>query len=38
MIGASLNIRRGANGGTIVLCSFHNEKVAAKERALAQKG
>jgi len=27
MIGASLDIRRGAGGGTIVLCSFHNERV-----------
>jgi signal transduction histidine kinase len=24
MIGASLDIRRGAGGGTIVICSFHN--------------
>jgi signal transduction histidine kinase len=29
MIGASLDIRRGAGGGTIVLCSFHNENMAA---------
>jgi signal transduction histidine kinase len=26
MIGASLDIRRGAGGGTIVICSFHNEE------------
>ncbi|MGA2174475.1 MAG: ATP-binding protein [Verrucomicrobiota bacterium] len=30
MIGASLDIRRGAGGGTIVLCSFHNERVPGK--------
>ncbi len=30
MIGASLDIRRGAGGGTIVLCSFHNEHVPGK--------
>lgn len=35
MIGASLDIRRGAGGGTIVLCSFHNEPFPAKEHALA---
>jgi signal transduction histidine kinase len=29
MIGASLDIRRGAGGGTIVLCSFHNENLVA---------
>ncbi len=27
MIGASLDIRRGAGGGTIVICSFHNPNV-----------
>jgi signal transduction histidine kinase len=27
MIGASLDIRRGVGGGTIVLCSFHNENL-----------
>ena len=27
MIGASLDIRRGAAGGTIVICSFHNENL-----------
>lgn len=27
MIGAYLDIRRGAGGGTIVICSFHNENV-----------
>ena len=30
MIGASLDIRRGAGGGTIVICSFHNEHVGAR--------
>jgi signal transduction histidine kinase len=30
MIGASLDIRRAAAGGTIVICSFHNEKAADK--------
>jgi signal transduction histidine kinase len=37
MIGASLDIRRGAGGGTIVICSFHNEHVAAKEADLVRK-
>jgi signal transduction histidine kinase len=37
LIGASLDIRRGAGGGTIVICSFHNEHVAAKEPDLASK-
>jgi signal transduction histidine kinase len=37
MIGASLDIRRGADGGTIVICSFHNEHLAAKEADLASK-
>jgi signal transduction histidine kinase len=37
MIGASLDIRRGAGGGTIVICSFHNENLAVKERDLAPK-
>ncbi len=27
MIGAALDIRRGAGGGTIVICSFHNENM-----------
>ncbi len=31
MIGASLDIRRGAGGGTIVLCSFHNENLMSKD-------
>jgi signal transduction histidine kinase len=35
MIGASLDIRRGAGGGTIVICSFHNENFAASEADLA---
>jgi len=35
MIGASLDIRRGAGGGTIVLCSFHNEHFLAKKEELA---
>jgi len=30
MIGASLDIRRGAGGGTIVICSFHNENLLDK--------
>ena len=34
MIGASLDIRRGAGGGTIVLCSFHNENLMAKNEPL----
>ena len=34
MIGASLDIRRGAGGGTIVLCSFHNENITPKEEPL----
>ncbi|HEX4121904.1 MAG TPA: ATP-binding protein [Verrucomicrobiae bacterium] len=33
MIGASLDIRRGAGGGTIVLCSFHNENFMAKDES-----
>jgi signal transduction histidine kinase len=37
MIGASLDIRRGAGGGTIVICSFHNEHFTAKEPELAPK-
>jgi signal transduction histidine kinase len=32
MIGASLDIRRGAGGGTIVLCSFHNENLKPADR------
>jgi signal transduction histidine kinase len=35
MIGASLDIRRGVGGGTIVICCFHNERPAAKEAILA---
>ena len=35
MIGASLDIRRGAGGGTIVICSFHNENFPAREQELA---
>jgi nitrate/nitrite-specific signal transduction histidine kinase len=31
IIGASLNIRRGAGGGTIVICSFHNPEVVEHE-------
>jgi signal transduction histidine kinase len=31
MIGASLDIRRGAGGGTIVTCSFPNEEVLENE-------
>ena len=33
MIGASLDIRRGARGGTVVICSFHNDDVVEKEHA-----
>jgi PAS domain S-box-containing protein len=31
MIGASLEIRPGAGGGTIVICSFHNEDVVEEQ-------
>ena len=31
MIGASLDIRRGVGGGTIVICSYHNKDLAEKE-------
>ena len=37
MIGAFLDIRRGAGGGTIVICSFHNETVVEHESLLASK-
>jgi len=37
MIGASLDIRPSAGGGTIVICSHHNENPAAKEADLAGK-
>ncbi len=37
MIGAFLDIRRGAGGGTIVICSFHNEPVQKNEPLLAHK-
>lgn len=37
MIGAFLDIRRGAAGGTIVICSFHNESVQKHEPLLAHK-
>jgi signal transduction histidine kinase len=33
MIGASLDIRPGAGGGTIVICSFHNEDVVERQHA-----
>jgi signal transduction histidine kinase len=33
LIGASLEIRRGAVGGTIVICSFHNEEALEHEHA-----
>jgi signal transduction histidine kinase len=36
MIGASLDIRRGAGGGTIVICCFHNESSTAKDADLAR--
>jgi signal transduction histidine kinase len=35
MIGAALDIRRGVGGGTIVICSFHNERVATQEELVA---
>ncbi|MGP8199693.1 MAG: ATP-binding protein [Limisphaerales bacterium] len=35
MIGAFLDIRRGAGGGTIVICSFHNQSIPKNERILA---
>jgi signal transduction histidine kinase len=38
MIGAFLDIRRGAGGGTIVICSFHNEIIQKNEQLLAHKG
>jgi signal transduction histidine kinase len=37
MIGAFLDIRRGAAGGTIVICSFHNETFHKHEPLLAHK-
>jgi len=37
MIGAFLDIRRGAGGGTIVICSFHNETIQKNEQLLANK-
>ena len=37
LIGASLDIRQGAGGGTIVICSFHNENPAPKAADLASK-
>jgi signal transduction histidine kinase len=37
MIGAFLDIRRGAGGGTIVICSFHNQTVQKHEPLLANK-
>jgi len=33
LIRASLDIRRGASGGTVVICSFHNEEVTEHEHA-----
>jgi signal transduction histidine kinase len=36
MIGAFLDIRRGAGGGTIVICSFHNEPIQKNEQLLAK--
>ncbi len=33
MIGASLDIRRDSGGGTIVICSFHNERAVEKNGA-----
>jgi len=37
MIGAFLDIRRGAAGGTIVICSFHNESNPKNEQLLTPK-
>jgi len=37
MIGAFLDIRRGAGGGTIVICSFHNESVQKHEQLITSK-
>lgn len=37
MIGAFLDIRRGVGGGTIVICSFHNEIAQHNEPVLANK-
>jgi signal transduction histidine kinase len=37
MIGALLDIRRGAAGGTIVICSFHNETLQKNDPLLAHK-
>jgi signal transduction histidine kinase len=37
MIGAFLDIRRGAGGGTIVICSFHNQTEQKNEPLLAHK-
>jgi PAS domain S-box-containing protein len=37
MIGAALDIRRGAGGGTIVLCSFHNARLPEKDARPAAK-
>jgi nitrate/nitrite-specific signal transduction histidine kinase len=31
MIGAALETRRGAGGGAIIICSFHNENEVEKE-------
>jgi nitrate/nitrite-specific signal transduction histidine kinase len=33
LIRASLDIRRAAGGGTVVICSFHNEEVTEPEHA-----
>jgi signal transduction histidine kinase len=37
LIRASLDIRRGAGGGTIVICSFHNEEILEREHAHTNK-
>jgi signal transduction histidine kinase len=37
MIGAFLDIRRGAGGGTIVICSFHNQTFQKNEPLLTNK-
>jgi len=37
MIGASLDIHRDADGGTVVLCSFHDENLPSAVEELARK-
>ena len=35
MIGASLDIRRGTEGGTVVLCTFHNHRLPGQNTPTA---